>query len=437
VSEDYKPKVDPKKDVTKLDLNAEEGFVLSRIDGATSLKNLAQLTGMAPDKVGEIVDRLTQRGAVAPRTTAPAPALSDDDGGPTIADGPPIMTAAPAGRTHSDDVSEVDNLLDDLEDLLDSPTMDDAALPAAPRIEADDDDDDLFDDETEVESKRPEARPKDEEKDPEQAEAEEDEGEEEEEEGEGEGEGEDEDEEEEEEDPELTEGNYRKLYSEVYKEMDHDQRVAAAREEKGAKLCALCFDHDPAVIRSLLENLNFARKHARLVANHHRTSTGISHLAASVKFLNDGQVQRFLLRNPQTPEPVLKRMLSNKPLIILYKTTTSRELSDRSKRSARQAFRQRWTRAPSDEKVTIIFKTEGRCLNGLIGLPIDSKTAQQITSRTIHSVMLIQSFCRFPATPPMILQHLAKSAAVRRAPHIKKLILQHPNCPSTLKRSLK
>ena len=387
---DWKPKLNTSADVTKLDLSAEEGFLLSRIDGATSLKNLSQLTGMAPEQVEAVVGRLARRGALE---AAPAPGDLDVDA--TVADGAPVMS--------SDDVEDVDGLLEDLEELLDdSDEGAPAEAPARKDARGEDEDEDLFDEDDDEEA------------------ADDDD---------------DEDDDDDDDDEiELDEGNFRKLYAQLYKEMDEDRRVAFAREEDGAKLCALCFDPAPAVIRALMENQKFQRPHARLVAEHHRTSTGISHLARQVQFLSDSQVQRFLLRNPQTPDPALKKMLSNKPLMPLYKVVTSRELSNRAKRAVRQAFRQRWTRAPGEEKVGVIFKTEGRCLNSVIGMAIDSQTAQLIQRRTIHSVMLIQSFARFPGTPPALLQHLFKAPPVKRAPHLKKLILQHPNCPSGLKR---
>ena len=50
------------------------------------------------------------------------------------------------------------------------------------------------------------------------------------------------------------------------------------------------------------------------------------------------------------------------------------------------------------------------------------------------SSTLIQNLARWPTTPPQILRHLAKQSTIRNNPGINRLILQHPNCPSDLKR---
>src|SRR6185295_7193380 len=78
---------------SKLPLTPEEGFVLSRIDGKLSVRELVQLTGLAPERVEQIVTKLATHGAVdveaapdappippPPRTKAPLP--SADEFGP-------------------------------------------------------------------------------------------------------------------------------------------------------------------------------------------------------------------------------------------------------------------------------------------------------------------------------------------------------------------
>ena len=54
--EDYKPAPLEGVDWTKLSLSAEEGFVLSRIDGSTSLKSLEHLTGLPAERVSHPVE---------------------------------------------------------------------------------------------------------------------------------------------------------------------------------------------------------------------------------------------------------------------------------------------------------------------------------------------------------------------------------------------
>ena len=51
-------------DLKSLPLSAEEGYLVSRIDGRTSVEELALLTGLPRDKVTSIVERLVETGAV-------------------------------------------------------------------------------------------------------------------------------------------------------------------------------------------------------------------------------------------------------------------------------------------------------------------------------------------------------------------------------------
>src|SRR5690606_34757629 len=101
---------------------------------------------------------------------------------------------------------------------------------------------------------------------------------------------------------------------------------------------------------------------------------------------------------------------------------------------ARQELRRSFQQASAEERVGLMFTTEGRCLTMLIGLSFDSKTTALLCGRTYNSTLLIQNVLRFSATPPPLIAHLAKQNSVRRTPSLKKLILQHPNCPSQVKK---
>jgi hypothetical protein len=52
------------EELRRLPLDHREGFVLSHIDGDTNLATLFDLSGMEPDEVARIVDRLLALGAV-------------------------------------------------------------------------------------------------------------------------------------------------------------------------------------------------------------------------------------------------------------------------------------------------------------------------------------------------------------------------------------
>lgn len=408
--DDWKPSLSEGVDWTKLSLSAEEGFVLSRIDGTTSLKNLEHLTGLPSDRVAQIVGKLVDEGAVgggrAVAARAPAPvSLPSHPSESTVQDGAPV--AGPTDEwTYDYETSEEEG-----DELLFS---DDREAEEEERRKASGArrDDDEGEDE---EGPDNDARADDADADAEDAE----------------------DDENERADKEATEGeqaNYRKLYETELKLLERDHRVKLAGEAKGATLCGLCFDADPAVIKALLENTTTGLEHARLIAAHHKNPLGLDAMARRAEFARDTQVQRLLLRNSQTGDPLLKRILSKKPLAQLFQLNRGRELTDRAKRAARQELRRSFQQSSAEERVGLVMTTEGRCLSMLIGLSFDSKTTSLLCSRTYNSTLLVQNLLRFSATPPPLLAHLAKQNSVRRTPSLKKLVLQHPNCPSQVKR---
>jgi hypothetical protein len=62
----WKPRSAPLEQILSLDLTAREGYVLSRIDGDTAVESLARLTGLKPEELSSILDRLVSVGAVEP-----------------------------------------------------------------------------------------------------------------------------------------------------------------------------------------------------------------------------------------------------------------------------------------------------------------------------------------------------------------------------------
>ena len=63
-------------DMRSLRLSPEEGFVLSRVDGATSVKDLVALTGFDESRVVDIIGRLSAEGAVEVEGGAPSSSQS-------------------------------------------------------------------------------------------------------------------------------------------------------------------------------------------------------------------------------------------------------------------------------------------------------------------------------------------------------------------------
>lgn len=226
----------------------------------------------------------------------------------------------------------------------------------------------------------------------------------------------------------------RRVFETELHPLPREERLVLARSATGETLGALCLDPDPAVVLAVLQNPSASLTHARLIAHHHRNPVGLEGLARSPALLNDSEVQRALLRNPQTSEVLLQRLLAGRPLVKLHALVTSRELTDRARRSVREAFRRAFQTTEAEARVRLIVTTEGRCLPMLVGIPLGQKAAALLSSTTIASMLLAQNLATWSATPPNVLAHLMRQAVVQRASHLRQLVLRHPNCPSQLKR---
>jgi hypothetical protein len=223
--------------------------------------------------------------------------------------------------------------------------------------------------------------------------------------------------------------NLRKLFETSLHPLPRDARVEWARTAGGEVLQALCLDPEPGVVQAVIENPNASLIHARLIAEHHRTASGLDVLGHRSAFVRDATVRRFLFRNAQTSERLLARMLSPLTLPQIFRANVGHDLTERARKTARVALREKFDRAPSEEKVAVIVQTEGRCLPMLPGQTFDQKTTALLCRKTYQSTMLIQSIARFPAAPPVLLTHLLKQQIVQRNAHLKRQIQQHKNCP--------
>lgn len=229
---------------------------------------------------------------------------------------------------------------------------------------------------------------------------------------------------------------YHKLYEAELHPLPGDQRVALASTATGARLFALCFDPEPRVIVALLVNAAAGVEHARLIAFHHRTAHGLEEIARRSPLAADPLVHRRLVRNPALDEAMFRRLMGSKRLLAIHKVATDRDVPERTRAAARALFRIRFGTAQPEERVEIVWTTEGRILAAMTGLTFDSRTTSILCSRTYASVILIQSLARFPATPPALIGHLLRQPLVKRQVHLKNQLLQHPNTPSDAKRRL-
>ncbi|PTL83301.1 hypothetical protein [Vitiosangium sp. GDMCC 1.1324] len=333
---DWTPKPNPSAALAKLPLTPEEGFVLSRLDGATPVRHLTALTGFPPERIQVILARLVEHGAVLPAptpTSVPPPAASG------------TRTAPPAEGEEP--------------------------LP-----------------------------PEEEEAPEEDASA------------------------------EAAAGNWRQLFERRLHPLPEDERAHMARAAEDPELSAFCFDPVPAVIKSVLENTRVGLAHARLIARHHHNPVGLEALCGRAAFASDAGVRRWLVRNPQLPGSLFRRLWSGRRLMEQYKVAMDRDVPEGTRRTAREVMRTRFNTAPAEERVELILNTEGRVLASLVGLAVDGKTAALLCGRTYRSPMLIQNIARWSAAPPVLIAHLLKQEAVRRQPQLRMLLQRHPNAPA-------
>jgi hypothetical protein len=334
----WKPTVRAGLDVKSLPLSPAQGYLLSRLDGATDVSALAHSTGLSADRVDSMLRELVAMGAVAPDApVSPAP------------DVPPVRAAqAEAARVEAE------------AEPLPEPDPSQAADPEPP-------------DETAV--------------------------------------------------------THRALWAQSLSGLTPDERTARARAAVEPELSALCFDPLPQVARALLDNPHFGLVHARLLARHHHTAVGIEAVATRAAFGADAGVRRALLTNAQLPQAVYRRLWGSHRLLEQYQVAVSREVTESTRRTAREVLRARFQSAVADERVELIIKTEGRCLALLSGLPVDSRTAAMLCGRTYASTMLVQNIARWSAAPPQLIAHLLRQELVRRSPQLRLLLERHPNAP--------
>ena len=138
-------------------------------------------------------------------------------------------------------------------------------------------------------------------------------------------------------------------------------------------------------------------------------------------------MQRRLLGNPQLPTTLLRRMLSPKLLMDVYKIAINREIPERSRVMTRELLQKKFMLGSGDERAALLIKTEGRCLVLLVNCALDSRTTQILTAKTSFTVLFIQNLARWSATPPQLLVHLLKQPVVRMNIGLKKMLLKHPN----------
>ena len=382
----------------RLHLTSEEGFVFSRLDGHTDLKNLCQLTGFDSARIHTIVNRLLDEGALLSdsmpssfeRVHVPRPPLSQE-GAPQ---GDPSSDSSgqksgPPSENPDDDFDDDDFDDDDFDDDdFDDDDFDDDDF--------DDDDDDSVDPAKETDGQQDVVHSKD-----------------------------------------GKTIDLTKLYKSDFSKLPVEQRAELAAKEKHIRLMALCLDPDRSVCRALFKNPHFEMAQARVYAKHQRSVTNLGLLVRRSRYLRDLQVQTQLFRNPQMSESMVRRVIKMKRLAQLYRIAVSQEATERVRQSAKAMLRARFQHGSPEERITLFFKTEGRCLPMIAGLGIDGRTAQLMCTRTYHSRILVQNLAKWPPLPPRVITHLVKQPAVRRQATLRNALLSHPNASRQLKAQFK
>lgn len=226
---------------------------------------------------------------------------------------------------------------------------------------------------------------------------------------------------------EQATGTHRQLYETQHRAKPENERVMLAQHLNDPS--PLCFDPLPRVIEALLDNPHFALQHARLVATHHRNPVGLEALAGRAQFAADLGVRRALVRNPQLPASLYRRLWTTRRMHEQHLVIINRDVPEQTRRTAKEVLRSRFASGPSEEKVELIVKTEGRCLTSLLGVALDSKSTALLCSRTYASTLFVQNLARWSATPPQLIAHLLRQDVVKRSPMLRTLFERHPNTP--------
>jgi len=225
-----------------------------------------------------------------------------------------------------------------------------------------------------------------------------------------------------------------KMYELNLRHLTLGERISRARTAKDEELSAFCHDPDAKVIHSLLENPLFGLTQARLAARHHHSSAGLEFLANRPMFVTDDGVRRLLFRNQFTAENVLNKCFAAQSLFSLFSFVFGHEMTEKAKQLARRALRKKFEENSAEACADFVIKTEGRCLQYLIGLHFKVETSRVLAHHQYTSMILVRNLLIFPGLAPEIIRGISKSQMVWKNHEFRKMILGHSNCPSDVKK---
>ena len=107
-----------------------------------------------------------------------------------------------------------------------------------------------------------------------------------------------------------------------------------------------------------------------------------------------------------------------------------REATAQARSAIMKVLRAKFPQVGAEERVELIMTSEGRCLTGLAGIPLDGRTTSLLCARTYSSVLLVSNIATWAVAPPPLIAHLLKQPVVQRQPTLRKKLELHPNAPS-------
>ena len=208
----------------------------------------------------------------------------------------------------------------------------------------------------------------------------------------------------------VEEGDYNKLAVRLQRE-SVNFRVSLAKEAQGPLLQALCLDPQARVVIAVLTSPFLSLQHARLIAEHHHTSQGLSALFRNASFIRDDGVRRRLLRNRTTSEQQLGRLLGAADLVKLYNYSMSSEIPPRARLVAGRLLKTRYLGASPIDRVRLIMRTVGRCLDRLrgLGVRLDHPTNAILMQETQFSSALFAKLKSFPGVSQRLVSHMQRN----------------------------
>ena len=428
------PKLNLQFDYKTLDLNREEAFVLSQLDGTTSILNLVHLTGLPKDQVRDIVLKLYLSGALIeqdiPDDIARDARLAKEgliesegefeiehQGFDALELDEPALDFEERLVTDEQRTSDAMALLREDESLERGGMFERKAAPVlrAPVVEEEelsgetlafrsDSSKDLSE---RVDMKQVRERPAEA---PAQAPASLDYI------------------------PEAPEDvrrrklvQFKKQYKAIAIEMNLEQRIAAAGNFDGDELCALCFDQRPEVAAAVMNNSRASVIHGRLIAALNKNPVILARLADKPRFANDSTLRRYLLGNQRGADSLYQSLFELMSLGEVAELCWGGEISERAKRSGMKTLRKLYQHAKAEERLELIVNADGACLTGPGALNLDSQTAALLCKADLASPGLIHNLASCRSTPTNLVTHLSRLPQVRSSAPLRNLLQQHPN----------